>query len=94
MAHLLKYEEWQGGSGRWYCNDTSDLCGIAGLWWVPARMLQMEPATYVKWVIETYKPDQIHWNGKLFTFSWKSQAQMRKFKNYINAQSRKVNYQI
>ena len=49
---------------------------------------------YVKWMIETYKPDKIYWSGKLFTFSWKSQAQMRKFKNYINAQSRKVNYQI
>ena len=92
MAHLLKYEEWQGGSGRWYCNDTSDLGGIAGLWWVPARMLQMEPATYVKWVIETYKPDEYSWNGKTFLFSWSKQADMRKFKNHINALAREKQF--
>ena len=57
-------------------------------------MLQMEPATYVKWVIETYKPDEYSWNGKTFLFSWSKQADMRKFKNHINALAREKQFFI
>lgn len=91
---LFRMEEWQSPTGYWYCEHVASFSKTVQLWVCPARILGMPADEYVKWMIETYKPDKIHWNGELFTFSWKSQAQMRKFKNYINAQSRKVNYQI
>ena len=58
-AQLLKYTEWQGSAGSWYCNDTSDLTSVRSLWWAPARMMNMTPAEYVEWLVTNFKPDYI-----------------------------------
>ena len=59
---LLKYTEWQGANGCWYCNDTSDLASPRSLWWAPARMMNISPADYVQWLIKEFKPDTIVYN--------------------------------
>ena len=87
--HTLKYSEWStmGHSGeKWHCNDVEDLGNGSGYWWLPARMLSMTPAAYLKWVIDNYKPDEIKYNKdcSLVYWSWNSQIAMRKFKNDIN----------
>ena len=94
--HLLKYEEWQGAGGYWYCNDTKELAGPAGLWWVPARMLNISPAEYVELLITQFKPDRIKYDfdHNVLIYSWKSQTMMRKFKNWLNAESRKRNFVV
>ena len=97
MAHLYKMTEWESGAGgRWYCNDTSDLGNGSGLWYHPARMLNISPAEFVKMLVEKYKPDYISYNSEtnVLVYSWVDQAAMRKFKNAINAESRKRNYMI
>lgn len=70
MAHVLLYQEWQSQTGNWYCNDVKDLGGISGLWWIPARMMDMSLTDYISWLIKNYKPDNISWNGKILIFSW------------------------
>ena len=60
QAQLLKYVEWEI-NGRWYCNDTSDLCSVRAKWWAPARMLGISPAEYVQLLIERFKPDRIQY---------------------------------
>lgn len=94
-AKLLRYEEW-GESGRWYCNDTSDMCSVRALWWAPARMLGISPAEYVKLLIDQFHPDRIAYCEKadVLVYSWRKQADMRAFKNWLNAQARKHNYII
>ena len=100
MAHLLRYEEWEI-NGRWYCNDTKELnCknSVASLWYTPARMLNMELVDYVKMLIEKFEVDHISYSGTQYhdagvlVYSWNSQAKMRKFKNWINAEARKRNF--
>ena len=94
---LLKFVEWQSsGSEEWHCNDTSDLASIRGLWWVPARLLGMTPANYVKWLIENYKPDHISFNNDVLLFSWdkSNYAIMHKFVLYINKVSRDKKFLI
>ena len=95
-AQLLKYTEWQGATGSWYCNDTSDLTSIRSLWWAPARMMNMTPAEYVEWLIVNFKPDRIVYSEEhdVLVYSWKKQADMRLFKNKLNALARKYNYVI
>lgn len=95
-AKLLHYDEWQGGSGVWYCNDTSDLCSVRALWWAPARMMNISPAEYVKWLIENFKPDHVSYNEErdVLIYSWDKQSDMRAFKNRLNALARKYNYVI
>ena len=94
-AQLLKYVEW-GETGRWYCNDTSDLCSIRAKWWVPARMLGISPADYVKLLIEKFHPDRIKYSEEhdVLVFSWKRLDDMRKFKNWLNAEARKHKFII
>ena len=70
MAHIYKASEWQSPTGYWYVNDVSDLAGVSGYWWVPARILGLAPADYVQWLIDNYSPDQIVFNGKFLSFSW------------------------
>lgn len=88
---LLRYEEWCGGSGdRWYCNDTSDFTSVRGLWWVPAALLEVSVVDFVKLLIEKFEVDYISYNKdkNVLVYSWKSQAKMRVYKNYINKVAR------
>ena len=93
MAHLLRMEEWQStGTGKWYCNDTSEIGkSAAGLWYTPARMLDMPLDKFVKMLVYDFEVDYISF-GKTLIYSWDSQTKMRKFKNFINAEARKRNY--
>ena len=84
---LLKYEEWQSGSGKWYCNDTSDLTSARALWYTPARMLNISLEEFVKMLINDFQVDYIEFN-KILIYSWDSQAKMRVFKNWINKKAR------
>ena len=93
---LYQMKEWEDINGKWHCNCVDDLGGNAGLWYVPARILGISPAEYIKLVIETYKPDDVYFNKEncLCFWSWTNQVNMRKFKNMINATARKKNFQI
>lgn len=92
---LYKMTEWQSPTGKWHCNCVDNLATNGGHWTHPARILGMPLAEYVEWVITNYHP--IVWHNEdcsLVFFSWEKQSDMRKYKNYINAAARKVNYQI
>lgn len=88
-------KEWSSPSGRWHCNCTEKLSADSAAWFIPARILGWEPADYVEYVIKTFNPI-VHYSKEkcLVFFSWEDQIQMRKYKNWINAAARKVNYQI
>ena len=95
MAHIFKMTEWQSGSGnRWYCNDVEDLGNNSGAWWHPANILGLTPAQFALELLNTYKVDYISYNNDVLIYYWKSQAAMRKFKNYVNAQARKKSYMV
>ena len=93
---LLKYVEWQGVNGSWYCNDISDLSSVRSLWWTPARMMNISPFEYVQWLINNFHPDTIIYNQEkdVLIYSWKKITDMRVFKNKLNALARKYNYII
>lgn len=93
---IWKMTEWKSASGRWYCNCVDDLAGSAGLWYTPARILDLTPATYIQYVIDNFKPDHISVDKEkcLVFFSWDSQTNCRRFKNFINAEARKKNFQV
>lgn len=92
---LLKYTEWQSGSGYFYCGDTSDLSGIAGKWWIPCRLLNKTPVEYVKWLIDNFHPDTINFNTTLI-YCWKPEHYQlaHSFVLYINKIARQKNFFI
>lgn len=95
MSRLLHYDEWGDCTG-WTCNDTSDLCSQRGLWWIPARMLHISPVEYVEMLITRFKPDRIKYfpDTNVLVYSWRNQSDMRRFKNFINAEARRRGYKL
>ena len=95
MSHLLRYTEWET-QGRWYCNDVSDICGLGSYWGTPAVMLGISRIEYIKLLFDKFHPDKMSYSKEhdVLLFSWKSQAAMRKFKNWLNAEARKRNFLI
>ena len=97
--HLYKAVEWQM-DGMWYCADTSDLVHDSSAWHIPCRILGISPAEFVRQLKEIYHCDDITWypnssNGRgLLLYCWTKQADMRKFKNYLNKIARDKNFFI
>ena len=93
MKVLYKASEWQGTSNNWYVNDVSDLTSIRSLWWTPVRMLGITPCEYVLMLKEKFNANRISFD-KILIFSFATQADARKYKNWINAEARKRNFVI
>ena len=93
---LYQMKEWETATEKWCCNCVDNLAHDSGVWYLPARILDMTPAAYLEYVVENFKPDNIHVNKEkcLVFFSWNNQVEMRKFKNFINRKAREKNFQI
>lgn len=93
---LYVQSEWQSPSGKWHCNCVEKLADNSGAWYLPARILGMTPADFIEYLINNFHPDHfIYDKEKCFClWSWTKQSDMRKYKNFINAAARKVNFQI
>lgn len=87
MAHLYKVSEFQGGSGRWYCNDISELAGVSSEWWAPARLLNMNLDGYVATMVNKFNA-KVHFNGTNAIFYWDKYSDCHKYVLWINKQSR------
>lgn len=90
--HILKFDEYQGSSKDWHCIASAEIGKIGNQWYTPARALGMKLDEYVEMLIRDFHPDHIQFynnseNG-LLLFSWKSQTDMRKYKNWINKKMR------
>ena len=58
-------------------------------------MLQMDPAEYVKMLIEDYHAEVTYFADKsVLLMSWKSQAECRKFKNWVNRRARETQFYV
>ena len=95
MSHLYKLTEFENASG-WKCGDLEDLGHGSNYWWLPARMLNLTPATYLKWVIDNFHPDEVYHSNdySLVGWSWKKQSDMRVYKNKMNALARQKNFLV
>lgn len=94
MAHLYKTQSWQSQSGKWYCNDVSDLAGIAGKWWVPARLLGMSLTDYVLLLKDNFKANIAAYypDTDVLIFNWDNYAEAHKYELWINSMARKANF--
>jgi hypothetical protein len=93
---VYKLVEWEGGSGLWYCEHTSSYPEGIQKWVLPARLLGMTVDEFLRWLIDTYKPDRVYHNEdcSFVGWAWKDQSMMRKYKNYINKVAREKNFLI
>ena len=96
MAHLYKTQEWQSPSGKWYCNDTTELAGMASKWWVPARILGISLTDYVLLLKNKYNATIVKYNLEkdILIFYWDKQVDCHKYVLAINAEARKKVFTI
>lgn len=93
---IFKLVEFQGNSGMWYCSDPSNFAGGSGNWWNAARAWNLSPAAFIEMLIKDFHPDNISYSldKNVLVYSWKSQVDMRAYKNATNRQARLHNYII
>ena len=95
--HILRLEEFEC-AGRWYVAATADIGKIGNKWYTIPFALKMSAYDYVKLLAEKYQPDSLSLRegseGSVLVYSWKSQAKMRLWKNWINAQLRKAQFYV
>ena len=92
---LFKMSEWEI-NGKFHCGCVDDLGHDSGVWYLPCRFLDLSPAQYLELVLTKDKPDDVYCDKEkcLCFWSWTKQADMRVFKNAMNAAARKKNFQI
>lgn len=93
--HIYKTEEWQGGDGRWLVNDVSDLSGISSKWWVAAHVLGISYEDFVRLLVNKFHAQcsyRAAANVLIFTFD--SQTDARKYKNYVNKVARDKHFMV
>ena len=85
MAHIYKMEEWVS-NGRWHCGDVSALAAGSNTWWYVPSLLQITPVEYFYLLRDKFHANHFKYQTKydVFMFSFDTQADCRKFKNYIN----------
>ena len=96
MSHLYKSTEWQDATGNWLVNDTTSMTSIAIKWWVPMRMLNLTPEDYIRLLKDKFHVNYMKYvkDADLLIFSFATQEDERKNKNWINKEARNRNYII
>lgn len=94
MSHLYVTSEWQGASGCWYVNDVTDFTSVACKWWAPVRLLDMTPVEYVLMLKNNFKAKDFKYTKEknVLIFSFDTQADARKYKNFINKKAREKQF--
>ena len=93
--HILRLEEFEC-AGMWHCAATAEIGKIGNKWYILPFALKMSTYDFVKLLAEKYQPDSLSLRegpyGSVLIYAWKSQAKMRVFKNWMNAQLRKAQF--
>ena len=95
--HILRLEEFEC-AGWWYCTATKEIGKIGNKWYTIPFALKMSSYDFVDLLITKFKPDKISLKegslGSVLIYAWKKQSDMRVFKNWVNAQLRKVQFYV
>jgi hypothetical protein len=93
--HILRLEEFECAD-MWHCAATAEIGKIGNKWYTLPFALKMSAYDFVKLLVEKYQPDSLSLRegpyGSVLIYAWKSQAKMRVFKNWMNAQLRKAQF--
>lgn len=95
MSHLMKYTEWQSGSGKYCSGDVSDLAHNSNSWWYPARALGISVEDYVKMLINDFHAHNFYYSidANVLFWDW-TKEDCHKFTLFINNVCRKKNFFI
>lgn len=84
---LVKYDTFQGSSGKWYVICQKRVGKIENQWFYPARRMNISLDNFVKTLIDDFHVDYIEYTTFLH-YSWKDYTYANKFKLWLNKQAR------
>lgn len=94
---LFKLKDFESGAKGKYYVHCEDLIGQPGPHWhIPARVLGISLEEFVNLLVVKYNAKGLCYNkeNKFLFFYWDKQSECRRYKNEINAQARKINFQV
>ena len=96
MSHLLKFSEWQSPTGKWHCNDVSDLGAGSGYWWHVPRMLGIELPKYILFLKDKFNATNFSYSIEhdLLLWDWNNYDDCHKFVLFVNKEAKKRKFFI
>ena len=96
MAHLYKVEDWQGGSGKWYCNDIHDLTGSSAKWWAAARLLNISLTDYILLLKNDFNATIGKYNRETdyLHIQWDNYTDCHRYVLFINKKAREKHFMV
>ena len=94
---IWKASEWQSPSGKWYINDVSHIPKPhnSANPMHPLNIMGIETfEAFAEWLKKEFNANINGVTKNMVHFNFNTLTEARKYKNYINAQARKVNYTI
>ncbi len=96
--HLYSATEWEQ-NGVWHVNDVEDLAGMSGLWWIPCHILDIAPIDFVQMLIEDFNAEVRYIHNEdyfkdILIYSFKNNADARKYRLFINQKAREKQFYI
>lgn len=92
MKHLYKATEWQSSLG-WHSADTLDLAHDSAVWYIPARILNMDVIEFLIFIRDHFNATLGRHNNFVY-YCWESQEDCHRWTLYINKAARKINAMI
>ncbi len=91
MKGIYKIEEWQAGSGLWYCNSVQNLAADSSAWWFPSRVWGMNLSEFATLLKDKYGAVLKMLNNDTLLFYWEREDKQKchRFVLDTNAQARK-----
>ena len=98
MAHLYRTEEYEDPLHRWVVGDCNE-CGRKDKptgWYVAVRLLDISPSDYINLLVNDFNAFgfKLYNDDKFLNFYFHTQAEARKYKNWINKKARDKNFII
>ena len=91
---ILKINEWQSASGKWYAADTQMFSG----WWEPARLFELHLEDYIQMLINQYHANIINFvqyedkRNSLLIFNFDNYKDAHQFVLDVNRIARNKKY--
>lgn len=95
MSHVYKTSIWDESGKIFHCNDIEDLGNNSALWYIPARILGITPAAYIKLMIEKFNAKVSYLpKSAIILFQWDNYNDCNKYKLFINKKARERKFII
>lgn len=92
--HLYKMTCWSDNSGKWHCNDVSNLSGKSAKWYTPMRILELSVEDYISLLITKFHAEGFHYHpaAEYLGFHFIKEIDAKAFCSYVNKVACVKNY--